>query len=109
MFLRWRRRKRSNPFFDVHWAAVLVEGARVNGRQTQRHIAYLGGITESAIRDDNQRRHFWNYVYEQLDGLSDRMSIDDRRHIEATIAAKVPRLSREEYDKAVARYNAVLG
>jgi hypothetical protein len=40
---------------DVHWAAVLVEGARVKGKPVQHHIAYLGGITESAIEIVAQR------------------------------------------------------
>jgi hypothetical protein len=34
---------------DVHWAAIIVESVRVDGKPTQRHVAYLGGITESAI------------------------------------------------------------
>jgi hypothetical protein len=40
-------------------------------------------------------------VHERLDQLGNRMSIDDRRRIEAAIARKVPRLSREEHDASV--------
>jgi hypothetical protein len=33
----------------VHWRAVLVENKRVNGRPKQGHVAYVVGLTESAL------------------------------------------------------------
>ena len=55
MFVRWQTRTRRarafgrDPNTDTHWAAILAESSRIDGKPTQRHIAYLGGITESAI------------------------------------------------------------
>ena len=78
MYIRWQSRERRSPQFgrgkqlhrkwdhkrqradyayarkgtskqDIHWRAILVENERVNGKPTQRHIAYLVGFTESAI------------------------------------------------------------
>ena len=40
---------------DVPWPALVVENVRIDGKSTQRHIAYLGGLTESAIRSVHQR------------------------------------------------------
>ena len=86
---------------DVSWKAVLVENVRVDGKPRQRHVAHLASIPESAIEIVHQRRHFWDAVHERLDRLGNRMSIEDRRQIEAAIASKVPRLSREEHDASV--------
>ena len=86
-----------DPRTDTHWAAILAESQRIDGKPTQRHIAYLGGITESAIELPAQRAFFWKEVKQQLDELE--VSKDDRARIEAAVEAKVPRLSRREYNK----------
>ena len=86
---------------DVRWTAVVVESVRVGGKPRERHVALLASITESGIDIAHQRRYFWDAVHNRLDQLGDRMSIDDRRSIEAAIAHKVPRLSREEHDASV--------
>ena len=104
MFIRWQSRKRGSPAFgqiarirgrrvradtrklDVHWAAILVETSRVDGKPKQEHIAYLGGITESAIEILPQRCYFWDEVTERLDQLSSRLSTDERLRIENAIA-----------------------
>jgi hypothetical protein len=110
MFVRWQSRKRTvhSSYLggpdDVHWRARLVVSERVDGRPRQRHIAYLGGITESAIDNTHQRRGFWDTVHERLDRLANRVSTKDRQRIEITVALKVPRLSREEHEDSVARY-----
>ena len=99
MFVRWQtrtRRARAFPNTDTHWAAILAESSRVDGKPTQRHIAYLGGITESAIELPAQRAFFWKEVTQQLDKLA--VSINDRVRIEAAVEAKVPRLTRREYN-----------
>src|SRR5262245_24497883 len=75
MYVRWQSRKRRKPQFgrhgktirsarrygeriiasastgkqDRHWRAILVENVRVDGKPTQRHVAYLAGFTESAL------------------------------------------------------------
>jgi hypothetical protein len=63
MYLRWQSRKRRRAEFgrrygqsDVHWAAVIVENTRVDGKPTQRHVAYLAGFTESAVAIPAQQR-----------------------------------------------------
>jgi hypothetical protein len=115
MFVRWQSRKRATPEFggwgkplknvryrgrhgisrrgsnkqDVHWAATLVESVRVEGKPAPRHVAYLGGITESAIEIAAQRCFFWDKVTEHLDGLHNRLSPEDRQRIESAIAKKV--------------------
>jgi len=61
----------------------------------------LASITESEIEIVHHRRYFWDAVHERLDQLGNRMSIDDRRRIEAAITHKVPRLSPEEHDASV--------
>jgi hypothetical protein len=71
MYIRWQSRKRRFPQFgrwgkrvrgerklaytregtskqDVHWSAILVENVRIDGKPTQRHVAYLAGFTDSA-------------------------------------------------------------
>jgi hypothetical protein len=62
---------------------------RVKGKPAPRHVAYLGGITESAIEFAAQRRFFWDKVTEHLDGLHNRLSPEDRQRIESAIAKKV--------------------
>ena len=135
MYVRWQERKRQQPGVDarhgelrdetetflhtrgradgsvgqdIRWTAVVVESVRVNGRPREHHVALLASITESRIDVDHQRRYFWDAVYDRLDQLGDRISIDDRRHIEESVARKVPRLSREEHDASIrstARYD----
>jgi hypothetical protein len=104
MFVRWQKRTRRSRAFgrdprrtDTHWAAILAESSRVDGKPTQRHIAYLGGITESAIELPAQRAFFWREVALQLDQLA--VSKDDRARIEAAVEAKVARLTRQEYNE----------
>jgi hypothetical protein len=113
MYVRWQSRKRRKPTFghhgklirqarryrdrifaragtnepDRHWRAVLVENVRVNGIPTQKHIAYLGGITESAIAIPAQRMFFWDGVLKCLDRLS--ISKPERNRIVAAVAKKV--------------------
>jgi hypothetical protein len=86
---------------DICWAAILVESIRINGKPRQRHIAYLGSITDSRIEVVHQRRYFWDNVLDGLDRQANRMSIADRKRIEAAIALKVPRLTRQEHEDSV--------
>jgi hypothetical protein len=122
MYLRWHSRQRRIPAFggwgkqirrgsnyvytrkgtskqDMHWAAVLVESVRIAGKPTQRHVAYLGGITDSAIAVVHQRCWFWDGVLEQLDRLG--MSSENRKRIEAAVATKVPRPTKAQYNQCV--------
>ena len=97
MFVRWQKRTRRSRAFgrdprtDTHWAAILAESQRIDGKPMQRHVAYLGGITDSAIELPAQRAFFWQEVAQQLDQLA--LPKDDRAAIEAAVEAKVPRLT----------------
>ena len=111
MFVRWQKRKRKSRAFgggrgraDTHWAAILAESARVDGKPTQQYVAYLGGITDSAIEIAAQRAFFWREVMRQLDQLANRGLKDNRTQIEEVIAKKVPRLTRQEYKKCITRW-----
>ncbi len=100
--LRTRQREDGTMGQDVRWFAVLIQAVRVNGKPRQRHIATIASIAESGIEVDHQRRYFWDDVCERLDQLGNRLTVEDRRRVEATIAIKVPRLSREEHDASIA-------
>jgi hypothetical protein len=94
MFVRWQSRRRQRSAFgnrdgDVNWKAILVDGGRVDGAPTYRHVAYLGSITESGIEIPAQRRFFWARVLEQLDKLDSRVSAQERQRIIAAVARKV--------------------
>jgi hypothetical protein len=109
MYLRWQARKRVNPKYwtgkrdewidDVHWAAIVVESVRVDGKPTQRHIAYLSGITESAIAIVHQRYYFWQDIDDRLTRLSNRIGNDDRCRIQEALAKKVPRPSEADAEQ----------
>ena len=122
MDVRWKGRKLQQPGNaprhgevlgqDVRWTAAVVESVLVDGNPRQRQVALLASITESEIEIVHHRRYFWDAVHERLDQLGNRMSIDDRRRIEAAITHKVPRLSPEEHDasvKEVQKYDLLLG
>jgi hypothetical protein len=112
MYIRWQSRKRRVPAYgfkgkpiregydyihtmestneqDQHWSAILVENVRVDGKPTQRHIAYLAGFTESAMEIPAQQRFLWERIEEQLDRLHNRISPEDRQRIEAALIKKI--------------------
>ena len=113
MFVRWQSRERNRSQFgrygegDIRWMAVLAETKRVDGKPQQRHIAYLGGITDSAMKIDAQRCHFWDHVSARLDALGNQITPTDRKKVEAAIAKKVPRPTPAQY-KDAARHSARL-
>jgi hypothetical protein len=127
MFLRWQSGKRRMPSFDgwgkyvrggsnednskqdVRWAAIVVESVRIAGKPTQRHIAYLGGITDSAIAIVHQRCWFWDEATQRLDRVGDRMSSQDRKRIEAAVAQKVPRPTKAQYERCRRERDELLG
>jgi len=132
MYVRWQSRKRTTPAsggqgkrpgrhdahiytrprsleHDVHWAAIVVENVRVGGKPTQRHLAYLGSISESAIAMLAQRCWFWDRVKQRLDRLANRISPDQRQQIESAIATKVPCPTNSEYNRCVRVREALLG
>ena len=74
MFIRWQSRLRQRAQFgshksDIHWRAVLVESARIDGKPRLQHIAYLAGFTESAAKIPAQRRLIWERIEKQLKRL----------------------------------------
>jgi len=111
MFIRWQssqgQKSQSSPdgILDIGWTAILADSYSVDGDPRPRLIAYLGSITESSIKIDPQRCHFWDRVTRALDRLGDQVSDDDRAQIEAAIAVKVPRPSLAEY-RDIARDSA---
>jgi hypothetical protein len=108
-YLHTRKRADGSIGQDVCWTAVIVEAVRVYGQPRQKHVAVLASITESGIEIDNQRRYFWDVVYDRLDRLGNLITLDDRRKIEAAVARKVPRLSREQHDASVELAKSFLG
>jgi len=134
MFVRWTSRKRRVPAYgyqgkqlrdhsspwgfvrtrretntqDVHWRAIMVEAVRVDGKPKQRHVAYLGGITQSAIAIIHQRCWFWDRVTQRLDRLRNRILPEDRRRIEAAVAQRVPRPTKAQYARCVRDRNSWL-
>jgi hypothetical protein len=114
MYIRWQSRKRARAAFglgrrqgDVHWRAILVENKRVCNPK-QEHIAYVVGFTESALQSDAQRCHIWDRVSECL-RLANRITLEDRKKIEAAIATKVLKPTHAEYKKAARRAAELLG
>jgi hypothetical protein len=99
--LRTRRHADGSIKQDTRWSVILVESVRVNGKPTQRHVAYLASITDSAIEVDHQRLSFWDKITERLDKLGNRISPEDRKSVEAAIALTVPRLSQEEREASI--------
>jgi hypothetical protein len=111
MFVRWQSRSRRHSEYgddwhtaDIHWRAILVEAVRVDGKPTQRHIAYLGGVTESALAIPFQQRYFWENVEWVLDRL--KLKPEERRKIVTAVAKKVgppptPR-QRKQLDREIA-------
>jgi hypothetical protein len=94
MYVRYQSRKRRSAQFgyqqgDVGWRAILVENMRINGKPTQRHIAYLAGFTESAVAIPAQQRFLWERIEKQLDRLHNRISAEDRKRIEAALIRKI--------------------
>jgi|SRR6516164_4682631 hypothetical protein len=87
MYIRWQTRARTRPQPGRHHRCLLVEAVRIDGKPTQRHLAYLGGITDSASAA--QRRVFWENVDASL--LKLKLPTAERQRLEAAIAVKVPR------------------
>ena len=113
MYVRWltyQSKSTARRRQDKRLTAIIVESVRVNGKPRQRHIASLASIRESQIDDDVSRRcRFWETVTVKLDGLSDKVTADDRRQIEAALAAHVPIPTRKQYDDWKRECVAILG
>src|SRR4051794_24669147 len=99
MFVRWQnsktvsRRKAQGKVNRCR--AVLVESVRVEGKPTQKYIAFLASY-EPGSRSWGQPFRFWHDALGCLDRLGNRISLEDRHPIEAALAAWVPRPCREE-------------
>jgi hypothetical protein len=94
MYVRWINRPRKKQR-TVHWAAVLVENKWIDGRPTQQHLAYLGGITQADARSAAKRAELWAKATALLDGLGEQVATE-RAKIEAALAARVPRPTKRE-------------
>lgn len=97
MFVRWQQyrsqalddwqRKRNDR--RARLKAILVESVRINGRPTQKHVAFLGSVIVDDVDDGVGLTRFWYDVTRRLNGLRDRMSPDQRKRIEASLAKRV--------------------
>jgi hypothetical protein len=88
---------------DVRWSAILVESVRIGGKPRQRHIAYLLSFVESELPSVYRRVYLWDDFAERLDRLGNRVSVEDRKRIEAAIAAKIKRPNEAERAEVQAR------
>src|SRR5262245_8907901 len=111
MFIRWISRLNAPIYFgdgddewrqDTSYSLILAESYRDKGKPRQRHIAYLGGITDYGIKHLSHRCDFWDQVTAAFDRLANRVPPEDRKRFEAAIATKVPRPSAQQR-KAVTR------
>ncbi len=94
MFVRWQRRSRKRYGAPPLLTAVLVECRRVDGKPRQRTVAYLAGIRERFVgKNAWQHDRFWSRVDTRLDELA--LDPQTRATIEASIAARVPRVTDE--------------
>ena len=95
IFVRWIQRQRLQGGRTVHWRAILAQAVRVGGMPRQQHVAYLGGITKAdAAKNVERRVEFWDTATTKLDEV--KLGSAERRKVEAALAARVPRPSREE-------------
>ena len=104
MYVRWRTRKKKPTWWTgtlaLPRAAILVENLRVDGKPTQKHIAYLCGFAKSkAEASVPQRCMVWHELTQKLDHLGDRITLQDREKIEAAIAKKISRPTAEEWEE----------
>jgi hypothetical protein len=89
MYVRWMNKRSKST---IHWAAILVENVRIDGKPVQRHIAYLAGITQAdATGAKAKRAVFWRRARQMLKGLNGRVTAADVRKIKAALALRVPR------------------
>ncbi|MPZ40394.1 MAG: hypothetical protein GEU95_20535 [Rhizobiales bacterium] len=114
MFIRWQSRKLKKAKFgrgrdggDTSWTAILAEAERVDGRPVQRHIAYLGSITDSAINlpTPAQRVFFYDRILEELAAL--KLAPAQRKAILAAIAKKVPAVTAADRRQVVKNRKAL--
>src|SRR5262249_30411495 len=106
MYLRWQNRKRTQHRRSEHWAAILVQNTRINGKPTQRHIAYLGGITKAEAQDAEHRIQFWAKALALLNERGKQVA-KDRARIEAALAARVPRPAKNALKRHAQRRKAL--
>jgi hypothetical protein len=108
MFVRWQKRA---SYTDISWNAVLVEGIRVDGKSRQRYIGCIASIRQSGIEMEDARARcwFWDHALERLHQFSNQVSGQDRERALATLAAKVPKPTREEYEFCLRRRYEISG
>jgi hypothetical protein len=98
MFIRWIERPSKTPGYDATaLSVILAETKRIDGKPRQRHIAYLGGITDEQIKCPDSRCYFWDSVTAAFDRLGNQVMPSDRQRFEAAIAERVPCPSSEEH------------
>ena len=110
MFIRWIERPSKTPGYDeTALSLILAETRRIDGKPRQRHIAYLGGITDEQIANLVSRCYFWDSVNAAFHKLGNQVTADDRQRFEKAIAARVPRPLPAAYEKAARQTAQRLG
>lgn|SRR5262245_40859057 len=100
MHIRWKpraRTERGKP--TTHWAAILLRSVRIDGKPRHEYVTYLAGITKLDIKSVEHRVAFWNDALSKLDTHRDEISSEQRRKIEAALAARVPRPNSKEMQR----------
>jgi hypothetical protein len=101
MFIRWIERPPKIPGrYETALSLILADTKRVDGTVRQRHIAYLGGITDRGIENLIHCCSFWDSVTAAFDELGDTVPPADRERFETDIADRVPRPSADAYKDA---------
>jgi hypothetical protein len=89
----------TNASVRRRWAAIAVESIRVDGKPTQRHIAYLGCITESAIPIMHKRYYSGARSMTSSSASAAGSAERDGGRIQRASARKVSRLTKAEAEQ----------
>ena len=99
MFVRWQQYRSQNRRAvksyrkqkdeTARLRAILVKAVRVDGEPRQQHIAYLASIERDRLRDIIGRVMFWRRAWQVLDRLGNRLTADERAHVELLLAKRV--------------------
>jgi hypothetical protein len=113
MFVRWKRRQRTRTTMYGQWgtgewvkSAVLVQSVRTEAGPRHKHVCYLGSIREAHQEAHYVRVGFWESVVKNLDRVE--ITGADRKRIEATLEAVVPKPSKASEARARAEMREIM-
>jgi hypothetical protein len=99
---RYSRRYESLRTGDWVKSAVVVESVRTPAGPRLKHVCYLGSIREAKIDDYYHQRDFWTSVKRNLDAA--RIVGKERRTIETALSAVVAKPDKKAEAKRAADY-----